>query len=211
MKYSVVIVAAGKGERLDLGYNKLLYKIDEETIIEKTVSVFRQDKDCEAIILVIASSEKAVFRKIFASDKIIFVEGGKSRQESVYYGLQAVQSVYVMIHDGARPYVSQKELDELKQVLEHEACMLAVPAIDTIKYVEDGYVKTTPLRSNCYLAQTPQCFKTKAILACHEQARKALVEASDDAQLMELFGTDPVKIVVGSYQNSKITTKADLK
>lgn len=211
MKYSVIIVAAGKGTRTNLEYNKVFYEIQGESIIHKTVSLFANDEDCDEIIIVVSKTEIEQFEKLLHSDKIVYVFGGETRQESVFHGLQGVHNPYVMIHDGARPFLKRNQIEVLKQTLQEEdACFLAVPAVDTIKIVENGYVKVTPNRSSCYLAQTPQCFKTELILACHTKAATLKFLGSDDVQLVEQFSTKRIKVVLGDYGNKKITTKEDL-
>lgn len=212
MKYSTVIVAAGKGTRTNLGYNKLFYEMHGEMMIAKTVSVFVNDPDCEEIIMVISLDDRQMFERILSSDKITYTKGGSTRQESVFKGLEIVKSDYVMIHDGARPYIDKKEITKLKRTLqEDDACLLAVPVVDTIKIVKDGYVEYSPERSTCYSAQTPQCFKTDLIIECHKKAAADGFVASDDAQLVETYGGNiRVKLVPGDYANKKITTKEDL-
>lgn len=212
MKYSTVIVAAGKGTRTNLGYNKLFYEMHGEMMISKTVSVFVNDSDCEEIIMVISLDDRQMFERILSSDKITYIKGGSTRQESVFKGLEIVKSEYVMIHDGARPYIDKKEITELKRTLqEDDACLLAVPVVDTIKIAKDGYVEYSPERSTCYAAQTPQCFKTDLIIECHKKAVSDGFVASDDAQLVETYGGNiRVKLVHGDYANKKITTKEDL-
>lgn len=212
MKYSTVIVAAGKGTRANLGYNKIFYEIKGETVISKTISTFDNDIDCEEIIMVISLDDRAMFEQVLSSKKIVYIEGGSTRQESVFKGLEIVKSDYVMIHDGARPYIDKKEIAKLKRTLqEDDACLLAVPVVDTIKIVKDGYVEYSPERSTCYAAQTPQCFKTDLIIECHKKATADGFVASDDAQLVETYGGNiRVKLVPGDYANKKITTKEDL-
>ncbi|MDF9824778.1 2-C-methyl-D-erythritol 4-phosphate cytidylyltransferase [Breznakia sp. PF5-3] len=211
MKYTTIIVAAGKGTRTNLGYNKLFYEKHGEPLITKTLSPFIQDPDCIEIIMVVSLDDKSTFERIIHSDKVIYAIGGQTRQESVYNGLKVVQSEYVMIHDGARPFLKKEQITALKQTLqEDDACLLVVPVVDTIKIVEDGYVKESPLRSQCYSAQTPQCFKTGLILECHKKGQNEGFFASDDAQLFERYGKTRVKAVVGDYGNKKITTKEDL-
>jgi len=212
MKYSTVIVAAGKGTRTNLGYNKLFYEMHGEMMISKTVSVFVNDPDCEEIIMVTSLDDRQMFARILSSDKITYTKGGSTRQDSVFKGLEIVKSEYVMIHDGARPYIDKKEIAELKRILqEDDACLLAVAVVDTIKIVKDGYIEYSPERSTCYSAQTPQCFKTSLIIDCHKKAKKEGFVASDDAQLVEVYGGSiQVKLVLGDYANKKITTKEDL-
>lgn len=208
--YSAVILAAGSGTRLGLGYNKLLYKLDDQTIIEKTVSVFEKDIDCKEIILVISKNDEQVMKDIF-KNRVSYVFGGSTRQESSYNGVSHATQEIVMIHDGARPYVSQKELDSCKkQMMLSDACLLMVPVKDTIKVVKDGIVETTPNRSTLMAALTPQCFKKTLICDCLERAMRSLDSFSDDASVVEKMSDVPVHVVLGEYSNIKITTKEDL-
>lgn len=211
MKYDAIILAAGKGTRTKLEYNKVFYTIENEPIISKTLKPFLEDKDCEHIIVVISEIEKADFEKVIHNDKVIYCIGGVTRQDSVYNGLTKVSNDYVMIHDGARPYVSLSLLEDIKQVLQIEdACLLMVPSVDTIKIVKESYVVSTPLREDCYLAQTPQAFKTDTIMNCHKLAKQNHFIGSDDAQLVEQFSETKIKVVMGDYANKKITTQEDL-
>ena len=138
--------------------------------------------------------------------------GGATRQESVYNGLKAVHEENVLIHDGARPWVSKKNVDALLEKLaEHPACILMVPAKDTVKVVEKGIIKETLQRERLWLAQTPQAFDTRLIISCYKRAMDLGIQATDDAQVVELTCDMPVLCVKGSYDNIKITTKEDLK
>lgn len=212
MKYSVIVVAAGKGTRTKLSYNKVFYNIGDGSIISNTLVPFDSDPDCERIVMAISPNEEEEFRKIIHSEKVVYVEGGATRQESGYLALKKVETEYVMIHDGVRPFVSKQNLDDLKDALkDHDAALLMIPVIDTIKEVKDGYVVHTPNRSDYYSAQTPQAFKTSLIKECHEKGRNSTVIASDDAMLVELHSDVPIKVVEGSYDNIKVTTQRDLK
>lgn len=208
--YSAVILAAGSGTRLGLGYNKLLYNLDEQTIIEKTVSVFEKDIDCKEIILVISKNDEETMKTIF-KERVSYVFGGSTRQESSYNGVSHANQEIVMIHDGARPYVSQQELDACKKEMQiSEACLLMVPVKDTIKVVRNGVVETTPNRSTLMAALTPQCFKKSLICECLEKAMNSTETFSDDASVVEKMSDVPVHVVLGEYSNIKITTKEDL-
>ncbi len=214
MNYSVVIPCAGMGKRMDLGYNKLLYKMDgQKTVIEKTVGIFTADESCVQIILVISPQDQKEFIDLFGStEKVEWCLGGKERQDSVYQGLLRVKSDYVMIHDGARPYLTKDCIDRLLAALErYEACLLMVPAKDTIKIVdEDGFVRETPNRASLMHAQTPQAFKTEIIKEAYHLAKKQQILGTDDASLVELLTDVKVKMVEGDYGNIKITTPEDL-
>lgn len=212
MKYSALIVAAGSGSRMKLGYNKVYAKLEDGTyILEKTISVFQKDPDCQEIIVV---TDPLLYREKIASrmpGKIVLAVGGKTRQESVCHGLMAVLSDYVMIHDGARPYLTQDRIDALKETLETEdAALLAVPSKDTIKKVENGYITTTYDRNSLVCAQTPQAFCTDLIIRCMERAIIDGFTGTDDCSLVEKYSDTKIKVVEGDYTNKKITTPEDI-
>ena len=144
MNYSVIVLAAGRGSRTNLDYNKVFYTFENgQTVLNKSLSVFLSDEDCKQVVLVCADYEKDYVTENYLYDsRIQVVTGGQTRQDSVYNGLQIVDQDYVMIHDGARPFVEKKWILDLKHSLETEdACLLMVPSVDTTKIVVDGYVK----------------------------------------------------------------------
>ena len=213
MEYSALIVAAGSGTRMGLGYNKVYAPMADGTLIlEKTVNVFMADPDCAQIVVV---TDPLEFRHHFTNrfpGKIVLCKGGKTRQESVCNGLRAVMCDIFFVHDGARPFVSQKNLNDLKQAMEKEdGAILAVPCKDTIKRVENGYAAETYDRSTLVNVQTPQCFKTSLLIDCLEKAVMDGFTGTDDASLVEKYSDTKVRIVEGSYENIKITTPSDLK
>jgi len=210
MKYSALIVAAGSGSRMNLGFNKVYAKLqDDKTILETTIQVFEKDTDCEEIIVV---TDQEDFEKYIGhKENVLIVNGGNTRQQSVSNGLQNVHTDYVFIHDGARPYVDEDSLNRLKQSLEvNKAALLAVPCKDTIKVTKDGFVENTPDRSTLIAAQTPQAFETKLILSCMKMAEEAGFTGTDDCSIVERFSQEKIAVVEGSYANIKITTKEDL-
>ena len=213
MEYTALIVAAGNGSRMGLGYNKMLYKFqDGKTILETTVSIFMKDKRCTQIIIVGTAYDRGEYALLLKDITYTFVLGGETRQESVFHGLKEVSNKYVMIHDGARPWLSMECLDRLVQTLHSEAaCLLMVPVKDTIKQVKDGVIVQTFNRDTLWQAQTPQAFLTRLILDCHEKASANCIAATDDAQLVELCSDTPVFVVEGSYENLKVTTIEDIK
>ena len=214
MNYSAVILAAGKGSRTNLEYNKVFFTFkDGEKLLAKTIKPFLRDERCTQLIIVCGEFEKEIVEEIVPEDsRICYTYGGATRQDSVYNGLKLVENEYVMIHDGARCYVSSEEINRCVETLEKEdACLLMVPSIDTIKVVEDGYVKSTPVRSTLYYAQTPQCFKTELIKTCYQKGKEEGWQASDDTSLVERYSDVKVKVVIGEYANKKVTTKEDLR
>ncbi len=210
MKYSVLIVAAGSGTRMNLGFNKVYAVMKNgKTILETTISVFKKDPDCNEIIVV---TDREDFEKYIGKrEHVTIVSGGSTRQESVSNGLAKVTNDYVFIHDGARPFVDQDSLDRLKGALQvNRAALLAVACKDTIKVTKDGYVSHTPDRSALIAAQTPQAFAKDLILSCMELAKKEGFTGTDDCSLVERFSNEKIAVVEGSYANIKITTKEDL-
>lgn len=214
MEYSVIIPCAGQGKRMGLGYNKLLYQFDnKQTIIEKTIEIFVKDSQCKQIILVISEQDENTFKHLFANtQKVEWCFGGQERQNSVFAGLKLVEQDYVMIHDGARPFLTSECIHRLLVALKtDEACLLSVAAKDTIKIVDEyGYVIETPDRTTLLHAQTPQAFRTELIKRIHQLASVNHVFGTDDASLVEMLSDIPVKAVEGDYSNIKITTPEDL-
>ncbi|MEG0528459.1 MAG: 2-C-methyl-D-erythritol 4-phosphate cytidylyltransferase [Longicatena sp.] len=212
MEYTALIVAAGCGSRMGLGYNKLLYVLkDGQSIIEKTLSIFQNDDRCKQIVVVISEQDEAMMKPIW-TDKVTTVYGGNMRSDSVYNGLSAVTCDTVLIHDGARPWLSQASLDALLEKKETcSACLLMVPVKDTIKEVKDDVIVKTHERSTLMQAQTPQAFDTALLLACYRKCMAANKQVTDDAQVIEFCGKGPIHVVIGDYENQKITTPEDLR
>ena len=116
-----------------------------------------------------------------------------------------------MVHDGARPYLSGKELSALKQAMKTEqAACLAVAVKDTIKQIRGDYILHTPLRKTLVAAQTPQAFKTELLFSCMQKAIESGYAGTDDCSLVERFSDARIRLVKGSYANRKITTPEDL-
>jgi len=212
MEYAVVIVAAGSGTRMNLGYNKVFYELSEGVrVIDRSIQLFHNDDSCKEIILVLSEND---LQETFdtCKGKLVRARGGKTRAESVYNGLLAVGSEYVLIHDGARPFVTKECIDRLLDGLkDHPACILATPEKDTLKVVEDGVIRQTLNRSLVWHAQTPQAFKTDLIIRCVKEALDNNVAITDDAQAVELFSQQEVHIVMGDERNIKLTVPADLE
>lgn len=214
MLYQVVIPAAGQGKRMKAGVNKLLIELCHQPVIIHTLKVFEQDDWCEGIIMAVNEAERERFYALLEEFRIrkvkAIVTGGAERQHSVYNGLKAVKSDLVLVHDGARPFITLEKIHELvKEAGEHGSAIPAVPMKDTVKKVFQGFVDETVERSSLWAVQTPQAFRVSLILEAHEQARAEGYIGTDDASLIERMGKK-VKIIEGDYRNIKLTTPDDL-
>lgn len=207
MKINAIITAGGTSSRFG-NKNKLLEKINGKEVIKYTVDAFRY-ANVDKIIICANLSIMDELKEIFKDyERIEFVQGGATRQQSVYNGLQADKCDYVLIHDGARPIISTELINIcIEMVKEQKALSVVTKTIDTIKEVENGIIVKTIDRSKLYNTQTPQAFDYNLILSAHE--KYAGKNFTDDAGMIEKLGK-PVYILDGSYKNIKITTKSDI-
>ena len=146
------------------------------------------------------------------SKNIKIAYGGKERQDSIYNGLKLIDSrcEIVLIHDGARPFVSNIIINNsIKTAREKKAVVVGMPVKDTIKFVDNGNIKDTPNRENLWSAQTPQSFEYKLIMRAYEEAYKHHYYGTDDSMLVEKIG-QKVTMIMGSYDNIKITSPEDI-
>ena len=211
MNVSALIPAAGTGSRFSATANKLLCKVCGRTVLEHTVRAFDSIPEITEIIIVTNRDAEPVIGKLFKNyAKVKIAQGGEQRQDSVRLGLEAVTNPYVLIHDGARPLVSETIIKNcIKELENNDAVLVCVPSADTVKECRNGFVTSTPDRKNLYLAQTPQGFRTELILSLHRKIRKENVKVTDDASVCEWAGV-PVKLLDGDYRNIKVTTQNDI-
>ncbi|NTW96835.1 MAG: 2-C-methyl-D-erythritol 4-phosphate cytidylyltransferase [Erysipelotrichaceae bacterium] len=211
MNYSVIIAAGGNGGRMGLSYNKMFYTLSNgHTILQTSVNLFKNDENCKQIIIATNPDDMHRLSNIHGG-RIVIVNGGKTRQESVFNGLMAVNQAVVLVHDGARPWCTQEAIDDLLKAMRTEdAAILAVPEVETVKVVENGYITQTIARDHLMHAQTPQAFNTEILVKAHHKAISDHFNATDDAQLIERFTDVKIKIVEGNYSNIKITTMNDV-
>ena len=212
-----VIVGAGEGRRMGGSGRKQFTKVSGKPIIAYTLEVFEASDAIDHIVVVVPrdsidwAKEEVVeaygFKKVRA-----VVGGGDTRQQSVFNGLKALdpKTTFAVIHDAVRPLVTdlliRRVIDAARKT---GAAITGVPARDTVKQVESGLIVGTLDRRLLWLAQTPQCFRYDQILEAHKRAVQENFEATDDASLVEKYGSK-VTVAVGSYSNFKITSPEDL-
>lgn len=210
MNYTVnaIIPAGGTSSRFGKT-NKLLEKIDGKEVIKYTVEAF-EASNVQKIIICANVAIINELRNIFQdSSKVQIIEGGASRQKSVFNGLNASECDYVLIHDGARPMISTDLINlAIEEVVTKKALTVATKTIDTIKEVQDGKIIRTIDRAKLYNTQTPQAFQYDLIKDAHIKLYGQ--NFTDDAGMLEALG-QTVYILNGSYKNIKITTQNDIE
>jgi len=215
---AAIIVAAGKGLRMQDALRKQYLPLAGLPILAHTLTVLGKCQLISRIYLVIPQDDFDFCRaRILNRIKIAnvnLVAGGARRQESVYRGLQQLERGcrIVVIHDGVRPFVPPDQITAcIDGARKYGACILGIPAYDTLKQVDQsGTIVNTTARDAIWLAQTPQAFRCDLIKKAHDQAQLEGYQGTDDASLVERLGL-PVKIIRGSRSNIKITTREDLE
>lgn len=215
---SLVVVAAGKGTRMNMDMNKQYIKVGGIPILARTLRKF-EDLDYINEIILVAHIDDILYCKENVVDAYNFkkirhiVAGGLTRQDSVFNGLIEVydRADIVIIHDGARPFADEESIAAcIEAAAEYGVSTVAVPVKDTIKTSNsEGFVDSTPDRSVLWSVQTPQAFKYNIIMDSHRRARIDGFIGTDDTVLAERLGVK-TKLVMGSYNNIKITTREDL-
>lgn len=218
MKTTAIVLAAGSGKRMNSKVHKQYLLLKGKPVLYYSLKAF-EDSQVEDIILVVGAGEIEFCRKEiveqYGIEKVrAIVEGGKERYHSVYEGLKAAgKTDYVLIHDGARPFVTREIIERtIGAVCEHKACVVGMPVKDTIKIVDENtFAKETPNRSNVWQVQTPQAFSYDLIYDAYTKLLAGEDSTiTDDAMVIERMTNYKVKLIEGSYQNIKITTPEDL-
>jgi len=213
-KCGAVTAAAGNASRM-AGIDKVMAELKGEPMIARTVRTFQ---DCDAISEIVIVTREDLILPISGLCKGMgkvkaVVAGGKTRQESVHLGLNALSKEIQLaaIHDGARPLITWQVIDRVVRAANtHSAAAPAIPVKDTIKVVEGRVVKHTPDRATLFAVQTPQVFDFDLLRGALAKAAMDGAQVTDDCSAVELLGMT-VKIVEGDERNIKVTTPMDLK
>jgi len=210
-KLGVVIVAAGTSQRM-AGINKLFALLRGKPLLAWSVDTCQRYSLVQQIVLVLNDEDLARGQKLKKErgwSKVTLCPGGARRQDSVKEGLRQIRDCdLVMIHDGARPFLTTDLIEDgLKVVGETEAAVAAVPVKDTIKLADSKkMIKETLKRDGLWAAQTPQIFSFNVITRAYENLA---TEVTDDATAVERSG-HKVQLYMGDYKNIKVTTAEDL-
>ena len=206
MKVTLILTCAGKGVRAEQGKNKLLVSIDGTTCLERALSAF---SNCGINDIIITAS-KNDFDEInnLVGDKARIIVGGNTRSQSVKNALEVVDDGIVLIHDGARPFVSPTTVkDCIDSVIKYGSAITAYPSRDTILNAKDEIVLNYLGKDGLYSVQTPQAFFVKDIKKAYDLAGEQTF--NDDGEVYANYICEP-RIVLGSSENIKITYPEDM-
>lgn len=223
---TAIILAAGEGLRLGAGEPKAFLSVGGPSMLELSMRAAAACPRVGQIIVITPDGMSESVELVAGLDvPVQGVVGGATRRESVVAALEALsgmgtgddglsESDVVVIHDAARPFASSQLFGLVIAALDGpdatgDGAIPVMPITDTVKHVEDGVVVTTQSRATLFLVQTPQAFRLGSLQAAHEQAARAQLEVTDDAQALEAAGYRVVT-VPGEPDNLKITTPTDL-
>lgn len=217
---AAIVLAGGSGERFGREGGKQLVEIDGRPVLTWSISAFDAVGDVGTIVVVCPQERIEEYTKVAIAPfdfvtPIIVAPAGPTRQESAFSGLEYVPEEYriVAMHDGARPLISpslvEHAIANLKGNLDADGVIVATPAVDTLKIVEDGVVAGTPDRHVFWNAQTPQIFRSGILRRAHAAALSDGFIGTDDASLIERLG-GRVLVVRGNRENIKLTVPEDL-
>ena len=217
--FAAVVLAAGRGKRMESSVHKQYLLLHEKPVLYYALKAF-EESPVQEIVLVVGKGEieycqKEIVEKYGFQKISHIIEGGAERYHSVYCGLKAIKGAdYVLIHDGARPFLDEEIIKRnIQAVREYQACVAGMPVKDTIKIADEKeYVQTTPDRSTVWMIQTPQVFSYDIVKGAYEMLmREQQISVTDDAMVVEQMLNHPIRLVYGSYENIKITTPEDMK
>lgn len=221
-KITAIILAAGSGSRMKSKTKKQFMEIKGKPVIWYSLFEFEKSRVDEIILVTgkedIDYCKKEIVEKYNLKKIKNVVAGGSERYESVYNGLKEVTGNIVLIHDGARPLINNEIIERsIEGTIKSDACVVGVPVKDTIKRAnKEGYIIDTPNRSELWITQTPQSFKTDLVKMAYKKMKEELekgnttLNITDDAMAVEEFTTNQVRFVQGDYKNIKVTTPEDI-
>lgn len=247
IRTAAILLAAGRGKRMHGSVAKQYMLLNGKPVLYYSLKAIEESRIGDVILVVGSGEEAYVRQEIvekYGFSKVRqIVEGGRERYHSVYAGLLSLENllksassadfweagaycrkmasseeeIYVFIHDGARPFLTQEIIERTYAcVLKEKACAAGMPAKDTVKIADGaGYIADTPSRNLVWMIQTPQVFEYELIRDAYrellrEEASGKKIAVTDDAGVVERITEKRIKLVEGSYENIKITTPQDL-
>ncbi|SIN92568.1 2-C-methyl-D-erythritol 4-phosphate cytidylyltransferase [Fibrobacter sp. UWB11] len=226
-KFAAVLPAGGLGKRMGGNIPKQLMQLGSKPVYQYSLETFLKMDEIAEVVMAVPADWKDFFEKEIETwfstsnfpenirTKLKIVLGGKERWQSVENGVNALTSSaeYVLVHDVARPFISEKIIRDVCETLVNQgSCLVAKPAIDTIKIASDGRIESTIDRNKVWLAQTPQAARIDLLKQLYTRIAKEPLDftPTDEASILEFFG-EPVYIVKGESANDKLTTPEDFE
>lgn len=230
-KNAIIITAAGSSTRMGLGKKKEYLQLGKGTVLSQAAIIFLKTLHVDVLVITIPQNQEKEarealyahkeFQALLGNTKLVFTSGGKTRQESVLNGLLAARktlgdNALVLIHDGARPFVTEKIILETHEAaLMHMASVPAIGPVDTQKEIDENNNITRHLQRNRLAAvQTPQAFDLDILIECHKKAMAKNLQCTDDTEIWDSFpeitGGLKVHVVEGDSINRKITFASDI-
>ena len=214
MNIYAVIPAAGAGSRAGFDKNKILQKMGGASVLWRTVSAFAQNENIAGIAVCANKNERAeIGRELCGFAKVLYADGGSTRTESVKNALEVLAALpcppdYVLIHDAARPFVSQKIIDDcVKTVRAHGSAVCALPCTDTLVHAQNGIITGSYDRETAFTLQTPQGFGFAELLAAYRKITPA-DSFTDDSGVYAKYVAPPF-LFMGEKSNTKLTFRED--
>jgi 2-C-methyl-D-erythritol 4-phosphate cytidylyltransferase len=218
---TAIVLAAGQGKRMNTPVAKQFLCLRDKPVIYYSLKAF--EESCVDRIILVTGKEQVEYCREHIVDQYHFkkvtqvIEGGKERYDSVWQALRhAETSDYVLIHDGARPFIQSKLIDTIiEKVIEYKACVVGTHVKETVKVVDkQGYIIDTPDRDTLWSAQTPQAFEYNTLIKAYTEFymgnQKDELGITDDAMVFARYAKLPIKMIEGDYSNLKLTTLEDL-
>jgi 2-C-methyl-D-erythritol 4-phosphate cytidylyltransferase len=215
-----VVLGGGAGNRFGAAMPKQLLTLCGKTLVEHCVTAFRQAAGVDEVLLVMPPGYADEAARLVGDQVSAVIAGGVTRSDSVRNAIAhltgaglAAETTGVLLHDAARPLVSQRIIEDCVTALsKHDAIGTAVPTSDTIVVAENGVMSHVPPRDTLQRCQTPQCFRLSVIARAHELAAAdpGYVPTDDCGVVLRYLPDVPVHIVPGSERNIKVTYPGDL-
>lgn len=214
-KFAAVLPAGGLGKRMGGNIPKQLMVLGGKPVYRYSLETFLSMDEIAEVVMAVPADWKDHFEKDFSHPKLKIVVGGAERWQSVENGVNALTSnaEFVLVHDVARPFISKEIiLDVCKTLVKKGSCLVAKPAVDTIKIAKDGCVQQTIDRNTVWMAQTPQAASIALLKKLYGRiaAEPLNFTPTDEASILEYFG-ESVYIVKGNNLNDKLTTPEDFE
>ena len=223
-RFAAVLPAGGIGKRMGGAIPKQLMLLKGKPVYFYCLETFLNMDEISQVVLAVPADWKSHFEKDILENsgwpaeilnKLTIVVGGSERWQSVRNGVNALdsQAEYVLVHDVARPFVSKEIVQDVcRTLVEKGSCLVAKPAVDTIKIAEDGKVEKTIDRKKVWMAQTPQAASIALLKKLYDRIDREPLNftPTDEASILEFFG-EQVYIVQGNAMNDKLTTPEDFE